>query len=403
MVIKVKKMIPQQFINVGVHFPKSLAANVRYGVPSRKIKIIGITGTDGKTTTVNMIYKILIDSGKKASMISTINAVIGGKSYDTGFHVTTPSPFMIQRFINQAVKAGDEYLVLEVTSHSLDQFRVMGIKFEIGVITNITHEHLDYHKNFTNYLNSKAKLIASSRNAVLNKDDKNYSELVRKTRAKIVSFGMSTDADINMQSFPISLKIPGKYNILNGLAAAAATNILGIDKKDIRKSLNNFNNLIGRMEEIKNNREIKIIVDFAHTPNALENALITLRQKNEGRIISVFGCASERDIDKRPLMGRISGKLADITILTDEDPRFEDSMKIIDQIAKGATQSGAKLDKNLFKIPDRKTAILEALKMAKPGDIVGIFGKGHERSMNIKGHETEWSDQKAVAEILQIL
>ncbi len=390
----IKKFIPHFVINYGKHLPRAVVANVKHGFPGRKLKVIGVTGTDGKTTTVNMIYQILKDAGKKVSMISTINAVIGGQEYDTGFHVTSPDPKMIQKFLHQAVEHGDEFMVLEVTSHALSQFRVWGIPFEIGVITNITHEHLDYHKTFKNYLNAKAKLISQAKYAVLNCDDTGFKILSDKTSGRIISFGFSKNADFNPENFSFKLQIPGDYNISNALAAAAVAQNLGIDKQTIIKSLESFNSLSGRMEEVKNNRGIKIVVDFAHTPNALENALKTLSQHTKGKLIAVFGCAAERDKEKRPLMGEISGRFADITILTDEDPRYEDRNKIIDEIAFGVG------DKKLFKEPDREKAIKLAISLARIDDVIGIFGKGHEKSMNYEGKELSWSDVQAVKKIL---
>ena len=193
----------------------------------------------------------------------------------------------------------------------------------------------------------------------------------------------------------LNLKIPGDYNIENALAALAVTESLGINRQIIKKSLEKFSVLSGRMEEIKNNKGIKIVIDFAHTPNALENALKTLRLQTKEKLIAVFGAAGARDQGKRPLMGEISGRLADITILTDEDPRFEDRIKIIDEIAKGVS------DKKLYKEPDRGMAIELAIKIAKKGDVVGIFGKGHEKSMNYNGKELSWSDVQAVRKILK--
>ncbi|MDO8429362.1 MAG: Mur ligase family protein, partial [Candidatus Daviesbacteria bacterium] len=187
---KLRKLIPNAVVNLGRHLPEAIFANFKYGFPAQKIKVIGVTGTDGKTTTTNMIYQILSSVGRKVSMISTINAQIGGKSYDTGFHVTSPKATDIQRFIKEAVKAGDEFMVLEVTSHALDQFRTWGINFEVGVITNITHEHLDYHKTFESYLNAKAKLIQGSKVAVLPADDPNFAKLTEKALGKVISFGL---------------------------------------------------------------------------------------------------------------------------------------------------------------------------------------------------------------------
>lgn len=395
MIKNLRKLVPYSVLKYGKHLPKAVMANVKHGFPGRKIKIIGVTGTDGKTTTVNMIHKILTDAGKKVSMISTINAVIGGREYDTGFHVTSPDPLMVQEFLHQSVENGDEFMVLEVTSHALDQFRVWGIPFEIGVITNVTHEHLDYHKTFTNYLNTKAKLIKNIKIAVLNYDDPNFKFLSKKTSGSVISFGLSKSTDYNPKNFPLKMQIPGNYNIANALAAAIVTENLGVERKNIKKSLESFNNLQGRMEEIKNNKGIKIIVDFAHTPNALENVLKTLRSQTKGNLIAVFGCASERDIEKRSLMGEISGRLADITVLTDEDPRFEDSNKIINEIACGVG------NRKLYKEPNREKAIKLAIDLAKKGDVLGIFGKGHEKSMNYLGVEKPWSDVQTVQKILK--
>lgn len=393
--------IKQQLINYGKHLPKAFLANLKYGFPGKKLKVIGVTGTDGKTTTVNMIYKILKDNGRKVSMVSTINASVGGKVYDTGFHVTSPPPEDVQKYLSLALKNKDEYFVLEVTSHALDQFRVWGVPFEVVVITNVTHEHLDYHGTFKKYLQAKAMILKSAKMAVLNKDDENFKYLKKQVRGDIVTFGKSLEADYCLDDFDYKLAIPGEYNLLNALAATAVANQLGLSEKEIKKALERFNTLSGRMEEVKNSKGIQIMVDFAHTPNALQNALITLKKETQGKLISVFGCASERDVKKRPLMGQISAKIADITILTSEDPRFEDPDKIMDEIQRGAAAIGAKLNKDLFREADRLKAIKLALGMAKRGDVVGIFGKGHERSMNIKGKEIPWSDTDKVKTALK--
>jgi UDP-N-acetylmuramoyl-L-alanyl-D-glutamate--2,6-diaminopimelate ligase len=395
-----KKAIPQKLINTFKHKPTAVIANVKNLFPSRGLKVIGVTGTDGKTTTVNMIYHILKDSGKKVSMVSTINAVVGEKEMETGFHVTSPSPFLIQKILKEAKKAGSEYVVLEATSHALDQHRFLGIKFDIGVITNITHEHLDYHKTFKNYLNTKAKLIKKVRVAVLNRDEDHYSVLAHKTSGKILSFGVTHKADFNPKNFPLKLKIPGQYNILNALAASAVCSALGTSPAEIRSSLANFTGLLGRMEEVKNSQGIKIVVDFAHTPNGLQNALKTLREGKKGRVISLIGAEGERDEKKRPIMGEIAQKYSDLVIVTAVDPRGQ--LEIINQaIKKGCLKAGGKEGSNLFFIPDRKKAIEFAINEAKKGDIIGIFGKGHEKSMNLDGkEEIAWSDINVVRKIL---
>lgn len=397
----IRKLIPKFAINQFKHLPEAILANFEYGFPSKKLRVIGVGGTDGKTTVVNMVYKILKDAGYGVSMVSTINAEIGMKSFDTGFHVTSPPASEIQRYLKMAADNSDEFFVLEVTSHALSQFRVWGINFEVGIITNITHEHLDYHKTFENYLKTKAKLIKNVKWAVLGRDDTNFDRLKKMTSGKVLSFGLSANADLNPKTFPLNLKIPGEFNMQNALAAAGASKAIGVDEELIKKSLESFTTLAGRMEEIKNDNGIKVVVDFAHTPNALENALRTLKKQTKGKLISVFGAASERDTKKRPLMGEISAKLADITVLTDEDPRFESSEKIINEIAEGAFKIGAEDNVNLFKIPDRAKAIKVAINLAKKGDIVGIFGKGHEKSMDYKGKQLPWSDQKMALQALR--
>ncbi|MBI2600910.1 UDP-N-acetylmuramoyl-L-alanyl-D-glutamate--2,6-diaminopimelate ligase [Candidatus Daviesbacteria bacterium] len=397
-----KALFPQWVINNFWHLPKAILANLVYGFPSKKLKVIGVTGTDGKTTTVNMIYCILKNAGKKVSMVSTINAEIAGKSYDTGFHVSSPDSFTVQSFAKKAKDHKDEFLILEVTSHALDQYRFWGINFDIGVITNITHDHLDYHKSWENYFLTKAKLIKGVRVAVINKDEKHFNRLSKfiNPNSKILSFGFSPKADFNPKSFSLNLKLIGEYNILNGLAAAAVCASEQVSTSAIKSALPSFVNLKGRMEEIKNSKGIKIIIDFASTPNSLEQALKALRRLTKGKLISIFGSASERDFKKRPLMGQASAKYADITILTDEDPRFEDRYKIIDEIAAGVYKIKGKKNIKLFKQPDRQEAIKLGISLAKKGDLVGIFGKGHEKSISFKGQEIPWSDEEAVQKAL---
>jgi|SRR3989344_6477655 len=400
----IKHFLPQWFINYFYHLPVAFLANIIYGFPSHGIKNIGVTGTDGKTTTVNMVYQILKASGKKVSMVSTINAVIGGKVMETGFHVTSPDPFLVQKLIRQAVSRGSEYIILEVTSHALNQFRFWGIKWDIAVVTNITHEHLDYHGTWTNYFNTKAKLIKDTDIAVINRDEKYFPKLSHITNrtCKVISFGRSKNAEFNIENFPLKLKVPGVFNILNGLAAASVCRALGIDNKSIKHALESFESLPGRMEEVKNNMGVRIIIDFAHTPNGLQNVLETLRsQALPGKLISLIGAEGERDIKKRPIMGEIAQKLSNIVIVTSVDPRGK-IREINKQIKKGALKSGAKSGKNFYIVPDREKAINFAIKqLAKKGDTIGIFGKGHETSMNLDGKkEIPWLDKDKVEKAL---
>lgn len=397
----------QRVINHFYHLPKAILANIIYGFPTRKLKVIGVTGTDGKTTTVNMIYQVLQAAGRKVSMVSTINAVIGGKSFDSGFHVTSPDPFMVQKLARQAVDNGDEYLVLEVTSHASDQYRFWGIKFDIGVITNITHEHLDYHKSFENYLKTKLKLIETAKFAIVNRNVRESGGF-GEVRGDVMTFGLEK-GDFNQKDFKLKLKIPGDYNIENALASLGVAFVLGIDKKVVQKALESINGITGRMEEVKNNRGIKIFIDFAHTPNGLEQALKALRsirdpkdqQTISGRLIAVVGAEGERDIGKRAMMGEIAKRLSNYVVVTAVDPRGELD-EINKQIAVGLKKAGAVEDRNFFVIADRQKAIDFTInQLAKEGDIVGIFGKGHETSMNLDGKkEIPWSDKAAVENAL---
>ncbi len=379
----VRRLLPQWVINNFYHLPKAILANLIYRFPTRRLTIIGVTGTDGKTTTVNMIYQILKNAGKKVSMVSTINA--------PGFHVTSPNPFTIQKFAKEALEMQDEYLVLEVTSHALDQYRFWGIKFDVGVITNITHEHLDYHKTFENYFNTKLKLIKNVKSAIVNQN----------LNIKGITFGLEK-GDFNQKEMKLKLKIPGDYNIENALSALAVAFVLNIDRGIARSTVESFSGLTGRMEEVKNSKGLRIFIDFAHTPNGLEQALKTLRLHLRGaRLLALIGAEGFRDERKRAMMGAIAQKLSDIVIVTAVDPRGQ-IKEINRQIASGAKKEGAKEGKNLFVIDDRQDAIAFAIReLSKKGDTIGIFGKGHETSMNLDGlSEIPWSDKEAVKKIL---
>lgn len=375
------------------HLAVSFLAAIYFGFPSKKLTVIGVTGTDGKSTTVNMIYHILKSAGKNVSMVSSVNAQIGNKVYDTGFHVTTPSPWEVQKYLKDAADQKSEYFVLETTSHALDQFRVSNIKFNVATVTNITHEHLDYHKSWENYAKAKSKLFTNAKNAVLNLEDKSFEFLKESANGKIITYSLHKNGDFNLANSKIKLKIPGSYNLSNALAALSTASVLGIKKAESLKALASFPGLKGRMEEVDLGQSFKVIVDFAHTPNGLAKALEALqsmKKSTKSKIIAVFGSAGERDKAKRPVMGKHAASLTDISILTAEDPRTEKTGDIIDQIAAGFT--GKKEGKDFFKIPDRKEAIEKAINMAKPGDIVATFGKAHEKSMCFEKTEYPWDE-----------
>lgn len=397
------------------HFSTALIWSLVYKFPGKKMIVIGVTGTDGKTTTTNLIYHILTNAGKKVSMISTIAAKINGKSYDTGLHVTTPSPFLLQKYLRKALDDGCEYFVLEVTSHALDQFRTFGTSIDLAVITNISHEHLDYHRTFDNYRDAKAKILKKAKYAILNVDDGNYSYLSKRTKAKIITFGIKNKADFNLDNFPLKTNLAGDFNLYNCLAAAAAAATVEIPKEKILKALSTFKGLDGRMEETKTKRPFRIFIDFAHKPNALENVLKSARKLTSSKLIVIFGCAGLRDKLKRPMMGEISAKLADYIILTAEDPRTEDVRQIINEIAVGCqklkineadkkNKDSLQLKKNekyFWRIPDRQEAINFGIKyLGKNGDMILICGKGHEKSMCYGKIEYPWDEKKAIEKAL---
>lgn len=359
------------------HFVQALFSAAYFGFPAKKLIVIGVTGTDGKTTTVNMICHILKSAGKKISMISSVNAQIGQKAYDTGFHVTTPNPWQIQKFLKKAVDAKSQYFVLEATSHGLDQNRLAFVDFKVGVLTNITHEHLDYHKTFEKYREAKLKLFKNVKFSIINANDPSYEFVKNRVPGKVVAYSKNGG---------------GNYNLENALAATAAARVLGISRRQAEKALKTFPGVRGRMEEIKLGQPFRVIVDFAHTPNGLAQALKFLsRSKNKSsRTIAVFGSAGERDKSKRPLLGKAADDYADIFVLTAEDPRSEKAQTICEEIAQGIKKK--KFNKDYFIIDDRQEAIEFAINLAKTKDIVGIFGKGHEKSMAYGKVESPWDE-----------
>ena len=373
------------------HFVGALLAAIIFNFPSKNIIVIGVTGTDGKTTTVHMIYQVLKESGQKVSMVSTVGAAIGSKVFDTGFHVTTPTSWQIQKYLRRAVDAGHKYFVLETTSHGLDQNRLAFVNLEVGVLTNITHDHLDYHGTWEKYALAKTKLFKNVKISILNLDDeKSYEFLKNKSSGKIVTYALSKNSDVNLKNFPIKLQVPGQYNLQNALAANACAQELGIPKQKIKKALSEFAPVKGRMDQVSLGQHFKVYIDFAHTPNALDQALKTLKSQSADRLIAVFGAAGQRDKSKRELMGSVADAIADIIILTAEDPRTESVKEITSEISKGIKDKVE--GKSLFIVEDRQQAIDHATRLASKNDIVGIFGKGHEKTMCYGKREIPWDE-----------
>lgn len=383
------------------HLLQAVWANLIYRFPSRQLIVIGVTGTDGKTTTVHLIYHILAKAGEKADLISTISA--------PGLHTTTPDSVLLQKMLREMVNKGIKYVILESSSHGLDQHRLWGVKYTAGVVTNITHDHLDYHKTINNYRAAKAKLFKGIKVAILNRDDQSYEYLVSSIKYKvsrIITYGIKNQADFTPESFPFKTSLPGVYNQYNCLAAIAVTKSLGIPDEKIRKAIASFGGVIGRMEEIKEGQNFRLIVDFAKTASGLESALKTLNSqlvtynRKTGKLIAVFGSAGLRDVAKRAMMGEVAGRLADISILTAEDPRTENVNKIIDQIARGCLKAGGLENKTFFRQPDRRKAIKYAANLTQKGDIVVLCGKGHERSMCYGKKELPWNEQAEARRVL---
>lgn len=381
--------------------------------PARHLSVVGVTGTDGKTTTSNLIYHILREAGKKVAVISTIGAIIDGEVYETGFHVTTPSPFAVQRYLSIAKRKGCSHVVLEVTSHALDQSRVWGIHFRVGVLTNITHEHLDYHKSYDRYVATKLKLFEMSDTAIINSNGEWFSKVLKSIpKAKLLTYSLhgSNKNDLSLMnlSFPIKTKLIGDFNLENILAAIATCRVLGIEDESISQAIQSFEAPVGRQEEIVSDlNRPTVMVDFAHTANSFENILPEIRKRTTGKLIHVFGAAGERDQGKRPEMGKVASFYDDIIVLTSEDPRSESVENINQAIAEGIDEKFVRVgideepfEKSLYFINDRAKAIQFALSIAKKGDTVIATGKGHEKTMNYGDGEKEWSDQKVIRQFL---
>jgi UDP-N-acetylmuramoyl-L-alanyl-D-glutamate--2,6-diaminopimelate ligase len=374
-----------------------------------------------------LIYQILLAAGLQAGMISTVSAVIGEKILDTGFHVTTPEAPDIQNYLAQMVQAGLTHVVLETTSHGIAQHRVTACEYDLAVLTNITHEHLDYHGTYEAYRDAKARLFTSLartldkphgnyRIAVLNRDDASYGGLAKLVDRQY-SYGFDPKADVRASQVilkpegmnfqvaglggeqTVSTRLVGEYNVSNCLAALTATCVgLGIGIESALQGIAALGGIPGRMERIELGQEFAAIVDFAHTPNALRVALQAARQMagEGGKVMAVFGSAGLRDRQKRRLMAQASVEAADLTILTAEDPRTESLEDILEEMAAGARSSKGVEGHNFWRIPDRGDAIRFAISKARPGDVVIILGKGHEQSMCFGEVEYAWDDRVAL-------
>lgn len=387
---------------------KSFLAMHYYGNPSKKLKIVGVTGTNGKTTTATLLYKIATGLGYKAGLVSTVENIVV-KEVRPATH-TTPDSITLTKLFNDMKKAGCEYVFMEVSSHALDQNRVAGVNFVGGIFTNLTHDHLDYHKNFENYFGAKKKffqMLPRRAFALTNTDDEYGAKMLAGIQANQFSYGFEGDPhfkgevskigfsglELKCNDISIHSKLLGKFNAYNLLAVWSASSLLGFDMKKVNKILENIEPPRGRFQHFLAPAGVLIVVDYAHSPDSLEKILLAVEEikSKDGKLISVFGCGGDRDPIKRPIMGKIGARLSDIAIFTSDNPRSEDPDKIISEMLVNLHSDELK---KVITISDRRKAIKEAVKLAQKGDIILCAGKGHEDYQEIKGTKQHFDDME---------
>lgn len=423
----VKKLIPTNLfksIEPYGHWAEAILANIVYGFPARKLKVIGVTGTDGKTTTSTLITAMLRDSGFKVGMMTTISLDLGDGPIPNPTRLTTVTSFSLQRGLRQLKKAGVDWVVLETTSHSLAQHRVWGVPYSVVAMTNVTHEHLDYHGTFENYRDAKKRLFElcnankkGLRIGIVNADDKS-GPLFAKAIEHPVLYGVDkgdiravktttttkgSGIEVHSPKGDLSLRVnlPGSFNVYNALAAAGVGQAVGLSNEQIEKGIASLDNVEGRMTSIDEDQNFSVIVDYAHTPVSFEKIFNEMRPVTKGRVIVVFGSAGRRDEAKRPLQGEVAGRLCDVVVVTEEDDRDQDGEQILNQIAEGAQHAGKTRNKDLFLIHDRARAIGKAIEMAKAGDTVLLLGKGHEKSILTNFGKKDWDEAGVARKALQ--
>lgn len=420
-----RKVLPKSaLVGLEKSYRKSRAKiiSARYGNPARDLSVIAVTGTNGKTTTVNFLNEILKEAGYRTAMFSTANIEIAGEQTVNDTNSTTATVARLQKFFRDAKKADVEFALIEATSHALDQYKFEGVPIEMAIMTNLTQDHLDYHKTMENYAAAKAKLFEMNPNlVVLNADDEWFDYFNNfATESQKITYGEGESADVKIEKFKlykkgseaslridnnveleIATNLPGEFNIYNMTAAAAGAYLLGISLKDIQEGIANLEGVSGRFEYATPGLPFDTIVDYAHTPDALEKLLKSAKEISKNRTILVFGACGDRDREKRPIMGKIAQDLADRIIITDEENYTEDATQIREEIISGISKKNDKLPANIQEIPDRKEAIRKALQIAGKGDIVLITGLGHEVYRVIDGEKTPWNDTQIVREIAQ--
>jgi len=413
----VKKAIPKNIfraIEPTGHLLEAATISTLSGRPAKNMRIIGVTGTNGKTTTCFMIHRMLVEAGYNVAFMTTVAYGVGDNITPQVAHMTTVSAPELNTRIKDFKKQGVEWLVLEVTSHALAQYRVWGIPFEIAVMTNITHEHLDYHGTFTRYLQAKQRLfnlVARHKSgfAVINADDDHadqFTDIVQKSTTYGIKHGDLRAHNIDLRPdssryiakvgnnrYAIQVNVPGEFNVSNSLAAIAVGRHLGLSKHQIEHGIAMLKGVEGRMDTIDAGQDFSVIIDFAHTPDSFERLLKDVRKSTKGKLIAVFGSAGRRDEAKRAIQGKIAGKYCNEIVLTEEDDRDIDGNEILNQIATGAEESGKTREKDLFLILDRSSAIEFAMKRAETkDDVVILLGKGHEKTIERADGEHPWNE-----------
>lgn len=393
--------------------------SARYGNPARDLRVIAVTGTNGKTTTVNYINEILKEAGLTTAMFSTALIEIAGKQKMNDLNMSVGSVAQMQRFFRSAKRARVDYVVLEITSHALHQHKLATVPIEVAMMTNLTQDHLDYHKTMDEYARAKSKLFAHEpRFIVLNRDDewfdyfdqfpaaaqkitygKHAEAEARIERVKLYRKGSEATVVIDHQNtLELATALPGEFNVYNMTAAAATAYILGIKRSDIVEGVANLEGVPGRFERVVEDKDYDVIVDYAHTPDALEKLLEAARSTTKNRVILVFGACGDRDQSKRPIMGEIAARLADRLFLTDEESYNEDPEAIRHMVYEGIEHGGGPA--KTLEVPDRREAIKRALAIATKGDTILITGMGHEQYRIIKGERLPWNDGDVVRELL---
>ena len=419
-----KKIMPYGLI-ICIHKAKAILASIRYGFPARKMKIIAVAGTKGKTTTSNMIARILEESGHKVAMLSTANFQIGERKWLNDVKLTTPSPDYVQNFLRKAADEGCEYAILETSSHGMVQHRYWGIRFNTAVFTNLTSDHLDYHKTFENYKRAHYPIIRQGvKNLIINYDDLNTHELfdlpgdflktafmlrshddpknasVAKAEDVVLGEeGASFNLLVGPENYKVKLPLMGEFNVCNALGAIMACRAEKVPMEEIVRILVSIQDIPGRLEKIDEGQEFEVIVDYAHSPESLENVYGVLRPHIKGRMIAVLGGTGDRDKSYRARGGELADRFADIVIVTNEDPYSENVEDIIDQVMSGIKNK--KWEETLFRISDRREAIGKAFELAKKDDLVIITGKGCEQFMIFGDKKIPWDDREAARELLR--